>query len=203
MHNEINCLGHLNVLCWCNRNSQEKQSDLIHLRLLPTNQMDHLPTLANAKHSQIIQMLLRVYLLYCPWSQHGILDNPSWQTFAMPVHNHLSLGKVLLPPSSNGTCLFTRHIPRENVRTIHQHDLHHCISRWHTCTYLWFIWWSPMTARECFQMAPSQKPSSQCQKIMLLRIGDWMLRFHTYQRRYQSTTTKGQCNPSSCTTWQC
>jgi hypothetical protein len=41
------------------------------------------------------------------------------------VHNHLTLGKVLLPLSPNGTCLFTRHIPRENVRTIHQHDLCH------------------------------------------------------------------------------
>jgi hypothetical protein len=35
------------------------------------------------------------------------------QTFTTPVHNQVTLGKVLLPPSSNGTCLFTRHIPRE------------------------------------------------------------------------------------------
>jgi hypothetical protein len=31
-----------------------KWSDLICLRLLPTKQMDHLPTQPNAKHSQII-----------------------------------------------------------------------------------------------------------------------------------------------------
>ena len=30
-----------------------------------------------------------------------------------------------------------------------------------------------------------------------------MLRFHTYQKRYQTTQTKGQCDPSSCTTSQC
>jgi hypothetical protein len=80
-------------------NSQEKWSDLICLRLLPTKQMDHLPTLPNAKHSQIILTLWWVYLLYYPQSQHEILDNPSWQTFTMPVHNHLTLGKVLLPPA--------------------------------------------------------------------------------------------------------
>jgi hypothetical protein len=40
--------------------------------------MNHLPTVPNAKHSWIIQMLRRVYLLYCPRSQHGILENPSW-----------------------------------------------------------------------------------------------------------------------------
>jgi hypothetical protein len=34
-----------------------KQTDLIRLRLPPTKQVDHLPTLPNAKHSQIIQML--------------------------------------------------------------------------------------------------------------------------------------------------
>ncbi len=119
--------------CTFIRNSQEKWSDLIHLRLPPTKQMDHLPTLPNAKHSWVIQMLWRVYLLYCSWSQHGVLDNPSWQTYAMPVHDHLTLAKVLLPPSSNGTSLFIGHIPRENVRTIHWHDLHHCLSRWHTC----------------------------------------------------------------------
>jgi hypothetical protein len=39
-----------------------------------------------------------------------------------------------LPPPWNGTSLFTGHILRENVRTIHQHDLHHYSSRWHTCT---------------------------------------------------------------------
>jgi hypothetical protein len=61
-------------------NSREKQTDLIHLRLPPTKQMDHLPTLPNAKHSQIIQMFWRVYLLYCHWSQHGILDNPCLYT---------------------------------------------------------------------------------------------------------------------------
>jgi hypothetical protein len=32
------------------------------------------------------------------------------------------------------TSLFTRHIPRENVRVIHWHDLCHCLSRWNTCT---------------------------------------------------------------------
>jgi hypothetical protein len=180
-------------------NSQEKWSDLIHLRLPPTKQMDHLPTLPNVKHSWVIEMLWRVYLLYCSWSQHGVLDNPSWQTYAMPVHDHLTLGKVLLPPSSNGTSLFIGHIPRENVRTIHWHDLHHCLSRWHTCTYLQFFWWSPMTTLECFQMAPLQQPSSQCQKIKLLCIWDWILRFHTYQRR---ATTKGQCDPSSHTALQ-
>ncbi len=35
-------------------------------------------------------------------------------------------------------------------------------------------------------------------KIKLLCIGDGILRLHTYQRRYQTTTTKGQCNPWSC-----
>ncbi len=177
-------------------NSQEKWSDMICLRLSPTKQMDHPLTIPNAIHSQTVQMLWRVYLLYCPRSQHGILDNPSWQTFAMPVHDHLTLGKVLLPPSSNGTCLFTRHIPRENVRTIHRHDLCHSLSRRHTCTYLRFIWWPPTTTWKCFQMAPLQQPSSQCQKIKLLRIGDWIPRLYTYERRYQTATTKGQCNPS-------
>jgi hypothetical protein len=62
IHNEVNCLCHLNVLCQCNESkwaapsfgTPEKNTDLIHLRLLPTKQMDHLPTLPNAKHSQII-----------------------------------------------------------------------------------------------------------------------------------------------------
>jgi hypothetical protein len=49
-------------------NSQEKQSDLICLRLLSIKQMDHLPTIPYAKHSWIIQTLWRVYLLYCPRS---------------------------------------------------------------------------------------------------------------------------------------
>jgi hypothetical protein len=166
---------------------------------LPTKQMDHLPTIPNAIHSQTVQMLWRVYLLCCHWSQHGILDNPSWQTFKMPVHDHLTLGKALLPPSWNRTSLLTGHILRENVRTIHQHDLHHCSSRWHTCTYLQFFWRSPTTTWKCFCMAPSQQPSSQCSKIKLLCIGHQILRFHTYQRRYQTTTTKGQCDPSSPT----
>jgi hypothetical protein len=48
-----------------------------------------------------------------------------------------------------------------------------------------------------FQVAPSQQPSSQCQKINLLCIGDQILWFHTYQRRYQTITTKGQCDPSN------
>ncbi len=122
-------------------NSQEKWSGLICLRLLPTKQIIH---------SQNIQMLWRVYLLYCPLSQHGILDSPSWQTSAMPVHGHLTLQKVLLSPSSNGIILFTRHLPRENIRIIHWHDLHHCLSRWHTCTYLRFLQWSPMTTQKCF-----------------------------------------------------
>jgi hypothetical protein len=174
-------------------NSQEKWSGLICLRLLPTKQIIH---------SQNIQMLWRVYLLYCPLSQHGILDSPSWQTSAMPVHGHLTLQKVLLSPSSNGIILFTRHLPRENIRIIHWHDLHHCLSRWHTCTYLRFLQWSPMTTQKCFQMTPLQQPSSQCQKIKFLCIGDQILRFHTYQRRYQTATTKGQFNPSSCTTLQ-
>jgi hypothetical protein len=39
-------------------------------------------------------------------------------------------------------------------------------------------------------MTLSQQPSSQCWKIKLLRIGDQILRLHTYQRRYQTTTTK-------------
>ncbi len=121
----------------------------------------------------------------------------------MPVHNYLTLGKVLLPPPSNGTCLFTRCIPRENVRNIHRHDLHHCLSGWHPCTYLWFIWWSPTTTWKHFQMTPSQQPSSQCQKIKLLCTGDQILRLHNYQRRYQTTTTKGQHNPSSCPASQC
>jgi hypothetical protein len=45
-----------------------------------------------------------------------LLDKFSQPT---PMHDHLTLGKVLLPSSSNGTCLFTGHIPRENVRTVH------------------------------------------------------------------------------------
>jgi hypothetical protein len=53
-----------------------------------------------------------------------------------------------------------------------------------------------------FQMAPPQQPSSQCQKIKLLCIGDQILRFHTYQKRYQTATTNGQFNPSSCTALQ-
>ncbi len=57
----------------------------------------------------------------------------------MPVHDHLTLGKVLLPLSSNETRMFTRHILRENVRPIHGHDLHHCLSRQYTCTYLQFL----------------------------------------------------------------
>jgi hypothetical protein len=172
--------------------SQEKWSDLICLRLPPTKQMDHLPTIPNAIPSQMIQMLWRVYLLYCPQSQHGILDNPSWQTFTMPVHHHLTLGNVLLPPSSNGTSLFTGNIPRENIRIIHQDDLHHCLSRQHTCTYLQFFWQSPTTTQKHFQMALSQQPSSQHWKIKLLCIGEQILsRFHTYQRRYQTITTKG------------
>jgi hypothetical protein len=61
--------------------------------------MDHLPTQPNAKHSQIILTFWWVYLLYYPQSQHGILDNPYWQTFTMPEHNHITLGKVLLPPA--------------------------------------------------------------------------------------------------------
>jgi hypothetical protein len=47
-------------------------------------------------------------------------------------------------------------------------------------------------------MTPSQQPSSQCQEIKLLCIGDWILRLHTHQRRYQTATAKGQCDPSSC-----
>ncbi len=82
-------------------------------------------------------------------------------TFTTPVHDHLTLGTVLLSPSSNGTSLLTGHIPRENVRTIHPHDLHHCLSRWHTCTYLQFLWWSPTTTWKCFQITKSQQPSSQ------------------------------------------
>jgi hypothetical protein len=39
-------------------------------------------------------------------------------------------------------------------------------------------------------MAPSQQPSSQCQKIKLLQIGDQKLRLRTYERRYQMATTK-------------
>jgi hypothetical protein len=139
--------------------------------------MNHPPTIPNAIDWWIIHTFWRVYLLYCPQSQHGILDNPSWQTFALPVHNHPTLGKVLLPPSSNGTTLFTKHTPRENVRTIHWHDLYHCLSRQHTCTYLQFFWWSPMTTWKCFQMAPLQQPSRQCRKIKLLCIGDQILRF--------------------------
>jgi hypothetical protein len=52
-------------------------------------------------------------------------------------------------------------------------------------------------------MAPLQQPSGQRQKIKLLRIGYQILRLHTYKRRYQTTITKGQCNPSSHTTLQC
>jgi hypothetical protein len=58
------------------------------------------------------------------------------QVLATPMHDHLTLGKILLPSSSNGTCQFTRYIPRKDVRTIHQHDLRHCLSRRHTRTYL-------------------------------------------------------------------
>jgi hypothetical protein len=77
IRNKVKCLCHLNGYTFF-RNSQEKQSDSIRLRLSPTKQMDHLLTIPNAIHSQTIQMLWKVYLLYCPWSQHGILDNPSW-----------------------------------------------------------------------------------------------------------------------------
>jgi hypothetical protein len=35
----------------------------------------------------------------------------NFDAFAMPVHYHLTVGEVLLPPSSNGTRLFTRHTP--------------------------------------------------------------------------------------------
>jgi hypothetical protein len=64
--------------CTFFRNSQEKLSDSIRLRLSPTKQMDHPPIIPNAIHSRTVQTLWRVYLLYCPRSQHGILDNPSW-----------------------------------------------------------------------------------------------------------------------------
>jgi hypothetical protein len=126
--------------------------------------MDHPLPIPNAKHSWMIQMFWRVYLLYCPWSQHGILEYPSQQTFTIPVHNYLTLGKVLLTPPSNGICLFTRCIPRENVRTIYWHDLCHCLPGWHPCTYLWFIWWSPTTTQKCFQMTPSQQPWVNAEK---------------------------------------
>jgi hypothetical protein len=61
IHNEVKCLCCLDVLCQCNNrewaalsfgsNSQEKCSNSICLRLPPTKQMDHLPTVPNAIHS--------------------------------------------------------------------------------------------------------------------------------------------------------
>jgi hypothetical protein len=133
IRNEVNRFYHLNALRRCNKSewaapsfrAPKKNGQIWFISdFCQLKQMDCLPTVPNAKHLPTIQMLWRVYLLYCTWSQHGFPDNPSRHTFATPVHDHLTLGKVLLPPSSNGTSLFTRHIPRENVRTIHQHDLH-------------------------------------------------------------------------------
>jgi hypothetical protein len=48
-----------------------------------------------------------------------------------------------------------------------------------------------------------QQPSSQCQKVKLLHIGHQILRLHTYHTRYQTATTKGQCNPSGHKALQC
>ncbi len=204
--NEVKHLCHLNVLCRCNKSEWAEPSfgtpkkngqiqfvsDFCQLNKWIIHRQYPMPSIHNLfKCFEGFTYCTALDLNMGFWTI--LLDKPL-QCLCTIVH--LTLGKVLLPPSSNGTCLFTRHIPRENVRTIHRHDLCHSLSRRHTCTYLRFIWWPPTTTWKCFQMAPLQQPSSQCQKIKLLRIGDWIPRLYTYERRYQTATTKGQCNPS-------
>jgi hypothetical protein len=80
-------------------NSQEKWSDLICLRLLPTKQMDHLPSIPNAIHYCTYQEEHQIWMdnkastslrltlkLTCSWSCHHLAN----QTSPFPLKSTLT-----------------------------------------------------------------------------------------------------------------
>jgi hypothetical protein len=164
-------------------NSQEKQSDSIHLQLPPTKQMDHPPTIPNAKHSWIIQMIWRVYLLYCPWSQHGILDNPSQKTSQCLCIIILPWGKYCYLHLPMGiTCSQDIYQEKMSELFINMISIAHWLWR---LTYLYFPWVSLTITYdnlETFSNSSITTTFKTMPKIKLLCIGDWILRFDTYQR---------------------
>ena len=132
----------------------------------------------------------RVHICNSPWPEHGLLHHQIGPWFVQNMHHYFSVGKVLLPMTTNGHFMFSRYLPSWDVGadgrpwvflSVHRRSLVHHKGK---------PGWSSLKAEESTHQAKKRRIEGKCSKMLLLYHRNWISRLCVNQRRHQAITKK-------------
>ena len=78
--------------------------------------MDCEKSVSNTQNQYSFTGTGKVHICHSPWPEHGLLHHQIGPWFIQNMHHDFSVGKVLLPMTTNGHHMLSRRLPSQDVR---------------------------------------------------------------------------------------